>query len=410
MENITIESLQYRNIVRKFFFRQNPPKPLTKEEFIENYGEAYENEYYTYLYSFLSQYVADLDQRVDKEISEGAINDSYLAEIEKELEKNKDSGIYSNKNNDIKRDSEDNDSVFQRKAKRNSESNHNDLNETTKDSSDDCSIFQDMTGKESKSKDSSIVEGEYESKKFSPLKNVKVENHEKEKKGFFRKAVEKVKAKISKPASKNGVRKNLIDGFSISAAAALGVSIFGCYTLGLKVITSAISMKVGVIAGIASLVTGMLASSGLWIAHTYHQAKRTGTSLDEFDDFDEEEENEKGGFLQELKNKFSNSKEEEYEETIDNEDEFDDTASKVMDDINDKRNDSSSVFKVLRKNDGRKPHFDSAREENHEPLQVGDALLERVDGEVITDIRLDRFDGIDEEIQATREPVKVKIK
>ena len=95
MENITTESLQYRNIVRKFFFRQEPPKPLTKEEFINSYGEAYENEYYTYLYSYLSQYVNDLDQRVDKEISEGAVNDSYLAEIEKELEKNKDTKTYA---------------------------------------------------------------------------------------------------------------------------------------------------------------------------------------------------------------------------------------------------------------------------------------------------------------------------
>ncbi len=93
--------IQYRNIVRKFFFRQNPPKPLTKEDFIKKNGlenistKECEKRYYSYLYYYNYEYVKALDEKVEREIREGAKEDPYLAEIEKELEKGKKSNQYT---------------------------------------------------------------------------------------------------------------------------------------------------------------------------------------------------------------------------------------------------------------------------------------------------------------------------
>ncbi|MDE5587508.1 MAG: hypothetical protein K2I72_03955 [Bacilli bacterium] len=91
MENSVSFEKQYKNIVRKFFFRQNPPKPLTKEEFIaENQLEGksnkeIENRYYSYIYVYNYQYVQALDQKVDREIGEANLEDENLAEIEQFL-------------------------------------------------------------------------------------------------------------------------------------------------------------------------------------------------------------------------------------------------------------------------------------------------------------------------------------
>lgn len=91
MERFVPVDMQYKNIVRKFFFRQCPPKPLTKSEFIlENQLEyasiqEIEKRYYSYLYCYNYQYVKELDERVEREIREGALEDPYLADIEKSL-------------------------------------------------------------------------------------------------------------------------------------------------------------------------------------------------------------------------------------------------------------------------------------------------------------------------------------
>jgi len=91
MENEMSLEKQYRNIVRKFFFRQNPPMPLTKEEYIienqlqEESDKVIDCRYYSYFYSYNYQYVKELNQKVEKEIREGAMEDEYLAQIENEL-------------------------------------------------------------------------------------------------------------------------------------------------------------------------------------------------------------------------------------------------------------------------------------------------------------------------------------
>lgn len=82
---------QYKNIIRKFFFRQNPPKPLTREEFMmENHlerksQEEINNRYYSYLYVYNYQYVKALDEKVNREIGEASLEDEELAQIEKFL-------------------------------------------------------------------------------------------------------------------------------------------------------------------------------------------------------------------------------------------------------------------------------------------------------------------------------------
>ncbi len=394
MENIATESLQYRNIVRKFFFRQEPPKPLTKEEFINSYGEAYENEYYTYLYSYLSQYVNDLDQRVDKEISEGAVNDSYLAEIEKELEKNKDTKTYAKENEE---------SVFQKMKKK-------DSNSVVPNDEEEEELEEEME--------------ESKKKPFSLKKNF--HKNKKNKKSFFQNTKEKIAKKMEKSHKKRGVRKNLIDGFSVFSLISLLAGGSGIYSLVLKTIISEISIKAGAIAIGTVFLASIFTASSLWVMHQSHQAKRTGTSLDDFDDFEDEEETEKTGFLQKLKDKFGLDDEKDYEVLHSDEDEIEDVVSENIDDTNDKQVDSSSVFKVQRKNDNRKPKFDKQSEKNHKPFQIGDTFikqenktdnlfdeldeeveeLKRIDGEIVDD----DFSDLNYKEDYFREPKKVKTK
>ncbi len=96
METSVSLNEQYKNIVRKFFFRQNPPKPLTKEEFIVKNQlerksiEEIENRYYSYLYVYNYQYVKELDQKVACEMKEAKLKDKDLTEIENFLLKGND--------------------------------------------------------------------------------------------------------------------------------------------------------------------------------------------------------------------------------------------------------------------------------------------------------------------------------
>lgn len=413
MENITVESLQYRNIVRKFFFRQNPPQALTKEEFVETYGESYENTYYTYLYSYLSQYVSELDQRVDKEISEGAVNDQYLAEIEKELEKNKDTKTYPNKQEEQEEEKNTENSAFQKMEKK-----KNTTNPTKKDEEIEEEIEEE-------------VEEEQESR-FSSLKNLfkrnkkEKKNKKKEKNGFFQRVGNKIKETFQVPSSKTGTRKRLIDVFSALSLVTLLATGAGIRALAIKTIAADISLAVGSLSIGGAFLVGGLTTVSLWTFHQLHQSKRTGIPYDGFedfeDDFEDDYEDEDVGFIQKLKDKFSLDNERGHEEVQNNDEEIGYSDPEMVDDVNEKESDSPSIFTVQRKNDNRKPKFNRSKEENHKPLQVGDSLLEHVDGEIVSENKPipDIFKGMDdeisdmietdEEIQAAREPVKIKIK
>lgn len=400
---------QLKNIVRKVFFLENPPKVLSKEEFSKNVDEKL---YYAYLYYYYDNYAKRLDAKVEEEIKKVENQDPRIVEITTKIKEGKSveeiiKEVYIDKQvadsklavipqeekttkDEESKESEEKKrfSVFTKKEKKNSvdeEVESKELEEkkrfsifTKKDKTN--TEVEDTVSKEE-------ISDNKDKKKFSVFtkkdKN-KIETSESEandiqeseelseeetpKTGFFQRLRERKEEK--KALRKAPVKRKLIDIFSIAAvivaipALVFTVAYFGALGTGIA------TLKGLIVPGILLGLTGIFT-----LAHKVNQDIKVEEALEELEEDEEyEEEEEELTFAEKFKNIFSKSKEKEESVPVEK------TISTIKDKEEEIKSRAKEIINKRKENDGYKldskastpieVNFAENKENDHQRLQV----------------------------------------